>query len=214
MHLYFYFRCNKYRINMIASIIGGVLAAGSAIYGGIKSSKAAAEANEITRKQQLQNRTWYDMRMNEDYTKRADSQAAINKARELLLEHQRNVSASQAVAGTTDEAAALAKQSANNTIGDVTTNIAAQAANYKENVENQYMNRDAQLAQQEQSNLNQKAQNIANATGQASSAFATGAAAIEGSIADQKDAEAKAAVGNGVAFANGWAAGVGNKVMK
>lgn len=180
---------------MIASIIGGVLAAGSAIYGGIKSSKAASEANAITKQQQAQNRTWYDMRMNEDYTKRADSQAAITKARELLLEHQRNVAASRAVAGTTDEAAALAKQQANNTIGDVTSNIAAQSANYKEGIEAQFKNRDAQLAQNEQATLNQKAQNIATATGQAATALSTAAAGVQGSIDAEKKAAAMKAAG-------------------
>lgn len=180
---------------MIASIIGGVLAAGSAIYGGIKSSKAASEANAITKQQQAQNRTWYDMRMNEDYTKRADSQAAITKARELLLEHQRNVAASKAVAGTTDEAAALAKQQANNTIGDVTSNIAAQSASYKEGIEAQFQNRDAQLTQNEQATLHQKAQNIATATGQATSALSTAAAGVQGSIDAEKKAAAMKAAG-------------------
>ena len=158
---------------MVASIIGGVLSVGGAIAGGIASSNAAKRAADITRRQQAKNRAWYEYNMNTPYTQRADALASIKRAREIFMERNKNAAATAAVSGATDEAAARQKEDANKVIEDTMSNIAAQGQAHKDAVEQQYMNRDAQLAEQERQTEIQKAQAIAGAASQVSKAGAS-----------------------------------------
>lgn len=153
-------------VNMlISSIIGTAGALGSAIYGAVKSSKANNQARKLIDNQRKDNRRWYETKMNQDYTARADVQRAITKQRELLDEQMKRASATSRVAGASDEATALAKDSANRSLAEATADIAAAGANYKDNVEQQYRAQDAALNQQQaQSYQNQAAQTAAAAS--------------------------------------------------
>ena len=146
--------------------IGGVAALGSAIYGGIKSSKANNKARDLIQQQRRDNRDWYNLRMSQDYTQRADVQAAIKRQRELLNEQYQRARATNVVAGGTDEALALQQQAANKAVSDTMTDVAAQAANYKDNVEQQYRAQDAALNQQQVQNYQQQAAQTAQAASQ------------------------------------------------
>lgn len=161
---------------MVGSIIGGVLSIGGAVAGGIASSNAAKRAANITRQQQAKNRAWYEYNMNTPYTQRADALASIKKAREIFMERNKNASQTAAVSGATDEAAARQKEDANKVIEDTMTNIAAQGAAHKDQVEESYMNRDAQLAEQQRQTEIAKANAIAGAASQVTKAGASIAA--------------------------------------
>lgn len=158
---------------MVASIIGGVLAVGGAVAGGIASSNAAKRAANITRQQQAKNRAWYEYNMNTPYTQRADALASIQKAREIFMERNKNAAATAAVSGASDEAAARQKEDANKVIAETMSNIAAQGAARKDAVEEAYMNRDAQLAEQQRQTEIAKANAIAGAASQVSKAGAS-----------------------------------------
>ena len=151
---------------MWSAIIGGVAALGSAIYGGIKSAQANNNARRLIEQQRDDNRGWYNLRMSQDYTQRADVQAAIKRQRELLNEQYQRAKATNVVAGGTDEALALQQQAANKAVSDTMTDVAAQAANYKDNVEQQYRAQDAALNQQEVQNYQQQAAQTAQAASQ------------------------------------------------
>lgn len=151
---------------MWSAIIGGVAALGSAIYGGIKSAQANNNARRLIERQRDDNRGWYNLRMSQDYTQRADVQAAIKRQRELLNEQYQRAKATNVVAGGTDEALALQQQAANKSVSDTMTDIAAQAANYKDNVEQQYRAQDAALNQQQVQNYQQQAAQTAQAASQ------------------------------------------------
>lgn len=151
---------------MLSAILGGVAALGSAIYGGIKSAQANNNARRLIEQQRDDNRGWYNLRMSQDYTQRADVQAAIKRQRELLNEQYQRAKATNVVAGGTDEALALQQQAANKSVSDTMTDIAAQAANYKDNVERQYRAQDAALNQQEVQNYQQQAAQTAQAASQ------------------------------------------------
>lgn len=151
---------------MWSAIIGGVAALGSAIYGGIKSAQANNNARRLIEQQRDDNRGWYNLRMSQDYTQRADVQAAIKRQRELLNEQYQRAKATNVVAGGTDEALALQQQAANKSVSDTMTDIAAQAANYKDNVEQQYRAQDAALNQQQVQNYQQQAAQTAQAASQ------------------------------------------------
>ena len=154
----------------IASIVEGGIgltaATAGAIYGGIKSGKLNRQAEKILKQQKNDNQRWYDVKMASDYTQRADVQAAIKKQRELLDEQYKRAKATNVVAGGTDEALALQKQAANQSLAQTATDVAARAADYKDNVENAYLNRKANLEDQERQNLQQRAAATAQAASQ------------------------------------------------
>lgn len=151
---------------MVGAAIGAAAQVGSSIYGAIKSSQANKKAMDILKAQKDENKKWYEERMGEDYLQRADVQNVLRKQRELLGEQYKRARATNVVAGGTDESLAMQQQAANEIMGDTMGNIAAQSADYKEAVENQYRTTDAALAQQEMGIHQAQAQNIANAAGQ------------------------------------------------
>ena len=151
---------------MIGAIAGAALQAGSSIYGAIESSQANKKANDLIQSERDANRKWYEKEMAQDYTQRADMQNVLRKQKELLNEQLQRSRAMNVVAGGTDEALALQQQAANKTVGDTYSNIAAQSANYKEGVENQFRAKDSQLNQQQVAIHQNQAAQIAQAAGQ------------------------------------------------
>ena len=147
--------------------IGGIAALGSAIYGAVKSSKANNKARQLIQDQRDDNKRWYNTKMNQDYTLRADVQRAINKQRELLDEQMRRAKGAGIVSGASDGATALAKESANRSLAEAIADIAAAGAQYKDQVEAQYRAQDAALNQQQAQSYQQEAAQNAQAASQA-----------------------------------------------
>ena len=162
---------------MVATILSGAAALGSAIVGAIQSSKQNKEARQLIQdtrnmvnESRADNRAWYNIRYNQDYTQRADAQAILTKQRELLEQQARNAAGTAAVAGSTDEAAAVAKAAANDSIAKSTSDMAAAAESYKQGIENAYRQQEQALDNQEMNIMNQQANMKtaqANATAQA-----------------------------------------------
>ena len=155
---------------MVGALIGAAAQVGSSIYGAIKSSQAGRRAEQLLRNQREENEKWYNTRMAEDYTRRADIQNVLRKQREMFQEQYQRARATNVVAGGTDESLALQQAQANETMGETMADIAAQAADYKEGVEQQYRTNDAALSQQQIALEQNTAQQIANAAGQMGSA--------------------------------------------
>lgn len=151
---------------MVGAIAGAAIQAGSSIYGAIKSSQANKRAMDILKARKEENKKWYEDKMSEDYMQRSDVQNVLRKQRDLLSEQYKRARATTLVAGGTDEALALQQQGANEAMGETMADIAAQASDYKESVENQYRTTDAALDQMEMGIHQQKAQSIATAAGQ------------------------------------------------
>ena len=151
-------------------IIGAAAQVGSSIYGAIKSSQANKRAEEMIQNQRDENKKWYDAKMAEDYTQRSEVQNILRKQRELLNEQYQRARATNIVAGGTDESLALQQQAANEVMGDTMADIAANASDYKDSVENQFRAQDAALNQQQIGVEQAKAQTIAQAAGQVGSA--------------------------------------------
>ena len=155
---------------MVGQLIGAAAQIGSSIYGAIKSSQANKRAEQMLQNQKDENQKWYDQKMAEDYTQRSEVQNVLNKQRELLQEQYKRARATNLVAGGTDEQMALQQQAANEAMGDTMSTIASGATAYKEEIENQYREKDAALTQQQIANEQAKAQSIATAAGQVGSA--------------------------------------------
>lgn len=146
--------------------IGLTAATGGAIYGAIKSGKLNRQAQKILQQQKKDNQEWYNIKMSQDYTQRADVQAAINKQRELLNEQYDKARATNVVTGGTDESLALQKQAANRSLSDTAAAVAARGADYKDSIERQYMSRKAGLEDMERMKLEQRAAATAQASSQ------------------------------------------------
>jgi hypothetical protein len=145
---------------MIGAIAGGLLSVGSSIWGGIQAKKKADAANNEINNQRKANEDWYRQRYNEDYTRSAEAQAAMTKARELATEQMKNARAASAVMGGTEAGVAAQQQAANSMVADTMSNIAQHATARKDAVESQYRANEAALSQQQQNVYNQQAANI------------------------------------------------------
>lgn len=152
---------------MIATIAGAAAALGSSIYSAVKSSQQNKKAQQLIQQQRDDNKAWYNAKMSEDYTMRSDAQNVINKQRELLNEQYKNARATNAVAGGSDAALAMQKAAANDAMAQTMSDIASEASNYKDQVEQQYRAQDAALNQQQAQNYADQAKATAQAGSQA-----------------------------------------------
>ncbi|MEG1724097.1 MAG: hypothetical protein RR313_01755 [Anaerovoracaceae bacterium] len=161
---------------MIGSIIGAGMKIGGAIFGGAAAAKAAKEQNRIISDAENENKTWYNRRYNEDFTKRADAIQSMTYAKQQADNLYSRTAGASAVTGATDEAAALQKDAGNRMIADTTASIASQADTYKQGIENQYLAKRSSLEQMRLDTLRQKANSIQSAAagvGEAGSAIAS-----------------------------------------
>lgn len=140
------------------------MAAASSIYGGIQASKAARKAKAETEAQRRKNQNWYDRRMNEDATQRADAQRLLTLTEESIKNRNRSAAGTQAVMGGTDESTAATKTANNQALSQTVSAVNAQGDARKDNIEQQYRSADEDYSQQLRNIENQRAENIAKAT--------------------------------------------------
>lgn len=157
---------------IVSAGIGGLMQLGSSIYGAVASAKQNKKAQAELDARREENKRWYEMKMNEDYTMRSDVQNVLRKQRELLDEQYKRARATNVVAGGTDESLALQQQAANAQMGETMANIAENAASYKDSVENAYRAQQDSLSQQQQQIYTDQANATAAAASQASNAGA------------------------------------------
>lgn len=159
----------------MAGIFSAVVGAAGSIYGGYQAAKLAKEQESAIEGQQQKNQDWYDRRYNEDATQRADAQRVLTLTEESIKNRNKAAAGSAAVNGGTTESVAAAKAANNQALSDATSQIAASAADRKDNIEATYMENDAAYTQQ----LNQVKQNQANAIAGAVSGLGETAAGID-----------------------------------
>lgn len=130
---------------MIGSLIGAGLSAVGSIFGGISASKAMKKVKKNLESQKQDNQNWYDRRYNEDATQRADAQRILTKTEEMIKNRNRQAAGAQAVMGGTEESVAAAKASNSQALADATSQIAVNAEARKDQIEQTYQQKDAQL---------------------------------------------------------------------
>ena len=158
--------------SLISAGLGGAFQLGSTIYGLAESKRMNEAAQAELDSRRNENKQWYNQKMNEDYMMRSDVQNLLRKQRELLNEQYQRARATNIVAGGTDESLALQQQAANKTLGDTMSDIAANASNYKDNVEQQYRAQENSLSQQQQQIYTNRANAVASAASQSATAGA------------------------------------------
>lgn len=130
---------------MIGSLVGAGLSAVGSIFGGISASKAMKKVKKNLQAQKQANQDWYDRRYNEDATQRADAQRILTKTEESIRNRNRQAAGAQAVMGGTEESVAAAKAANNQALADATSQIAVNAEARKDQIEQTYQQRDAQM---------------------------------------------------------------------
>lgn len=131
---------------MIGSLVGAGLSAVGSIFGGISASKAMKKVKKNLQQQKQANQDWYDRRYNEDATQRADAQRILTKTEESIRNRNRQAAGAQAVMGGTEESVAAAKAANNQALADATSQIAVNAEARKEQIEQTYQQKDAQIS--------------------------------------------------------------------
>lgn len=132
-------------MGLIGSIAGGALGAAGSIFGGISASKAMRRVKKNLQAQKGANQNWYDRRYNEDATQRADAQRILTQTEESIRNRNRQAAGAQAVMGGTDESTAAAKAANAQALADATSQIAVNAENRKDQIEQTYQQRDSQI---------------------------------------------------------------------
>jgi len=144
-------------------LIGAALGAAGSIFGGISASAAMNKVKKNLKAQQKTNRDWYDQRYNEDATQRADAMRILQQTEDSIRRRNRQAQGVQAVMGGTDESVAAAKAANNVALADATAQIAANAEQRKDRIEQTYQENDARLNDAINNMELQKAQAISSA---------------------------------------------------
>ena len=165
-------------MGLIGSIAGGALGAAGSIFGGISASKAMRRVKKNLQAQKEANQNWYDRRYNEDATQRADAQRILTQTEESIRNRNRQAAGVQAVMGGTDESTAAAKAANAQALADATSQIAVNAENRKDQIEQTYQQRDSQINEA----LNNLETNKAQAISQAVQGVAKAGAGIAGAF--------------------------------
>lgn len=165
-------------MGLIGSIAGGALGAAGSIFGGISASKAMRRVKKNLQAQKEANQNWYDRRYNEDATQRADAQRILTQTEESIRNRNRQAAGAQAVMGGTDESTAAAKAANAQALADATSQIAVNAVNRKDQIEQTYQQRDSQINEA----LNNLEINKAQAISQAVQGVAKAGAGIAGAF--------------------------------
>lgn len=150
-------------MGLFGSIAGGALGAAGSIFGGISASKAMRRVRKNLEAQKQDNQNWYDRRYNEDATQRADAQRILTMTEESIKNRNRQAAGAQAVMGGTDESLAATKEANAKALADAASQIAVNGENRKDQIEQTYKQRDAQIDE----TLNNMDINKAQAIGQA-----------------------------------------------
>lgn len=133
---------------MIGAAVGAGLKIGSSIFGGISASNAIKKMKKRVNQQMKENQDWYDRRYNEDSTQRADAQRLLTMTEDSIRKRNQSAEGSAAVMGGTDESTAAAKEANNKALADVTGEINAEADARKDQIEQQYQSKKADLNNQ------------------------------------------------------------------
>jgi hypothetical protein len=158
-------------MGLIGGIIGGVGSAVAGIVGGNATRKAANRNQRLLEEAENNAKAWYDKEYNANFLDRSDARAAIQKTREILNDRYKAAEGAAAVSGATEESVARQKAAANETLADVTSNIAERADAHKDAVRENYEAQQADFLAKKTAVNNQKAA----ATAQAASGLASAA---------------------------------------
>lgn len=161
---------------MLGSIIGAGIGAAGSLFGAWQASKAMKAVKGNIEKQRADNEAWYNRRMNEDGTQRADAVRVLARTEEAIKARNKQAAAAAAVTGGTEESVAATRAANAAATAEAAGQIAAGADARKDQVEATYQQRNAGFDEQ----LNQLEQQKAASTAQAAQGLASVGSQIAG----------------------------------
>lgn len=171
---------------MIGALIGAGMSAIGSVAGGVAGSKARRKAKQYIEDSARKERNWYDRRINEDESQRADAQRLLSMTYDNIKARNSSAAGAQAVVGGTDESVAADKAANSRALADAAAQIAASGAERKGQIEEKHLQNerdtDAKLAGVE----NSRAEGVATATGGLLQAAGGIANALDGAEIDKK----------------------------
>ena len=150
----------------------------SSIWGGKKASDAAEQSLHELRAQKAKNEAWYNRNYYQDYIDTNAGQNTVRTVKDAADRIWKKASGASAVAGGTAAQEQMAKDAGNKMVGDAIANIAATDVMRKDRVDAQHRADEQNYTQQKMNIENQRAQNITNASQQASNALLSAASAL------------------------------------
>lgn len=151
----------------------------SSLLGGSAASRAAREAEKRQRQEEARENAAYTRRYNEDYIDTAAGQNLVRRAKQAYDRNIKRAEGAKAVAGGTDASVQMAKDSANQAMGDTIANIAAQDTARKAQADAMHEAAQQRFTQMDMNREMNRAQSIQNAAQGASNALMSAAGAVE-----------------------------------
>lgn len=167
----------------VAAVISGAAGAAGTVYGAIKSGQERNRMKAYMEAQRADNEAWFDEKKYSDYTQRKDTQALMKSLRDNLKDINQAGNATAAVTGATPEAVAAQKAAQGEAISDTFTNVAAQGQRVQDIAEGQYLNRKAQLDNQQLNEMEMAAQGYENLM---QNSLSTGLSGVSSALTQKK----------------------------
>ena len=175
---------------MIGAIIGGALALGGTVAGGLMSGAANRKQKKQTLAEKQAEKQWYDKKIYEDPTQRASTQLLLNRTKEMLRERNTAARGMQAVVGGTEESVQATKEANAKAMADIVSNIVVSNEARKDGLEESQRATDKNYRNQLDAIEAQRNANIAQAVQGAMSAMGNIAGNLDSAQADYKAAKA------------------------
>lgn len=125
--------------------------------------KQAKKQKQALENQRISNEAWYNRRMNEDATQRADAQRVLQKTEDAIRERNKSAAGAQSVMGGTEESLSATKAANASAMADAASRIAAAGSDRKDAIESKYMERRDDITSKQMDMQDQEATNFANA---------------------------------------------------
>lgn len=169
------------RKEFISAIIGAVGGIASALIGGAASSRAAKRAEAKQREDEAKEQAYYNRRYNESFVDTAAGQRLVNRAKSIYDSQIKKAQGAAAVGGGTDASVQMAKDSANNAVGNTIADMAAQDTARQERADEQHRAEQRRFSQMDMQREIQKGENVAQVASAASNAIFQAGSALAGS---------------------------------
>lgn len=122
-------------------LLGTIIKGGASIWGGSKQAEEMQAAENIAINGAKALQANYDRRSNANYTQRGDAQRMFTLTKEILKDRSLAADRTAAVMGGENERAARIRQEGVEALGNTAADIAAAGAKYKDDLDENYLNR-------------------------------------------------------------------------
>jgi lipopolysaccharide export LptBFGC system permease protein LptF len=147
------------------------VSAATAIYGGIKSAKAAKDKQKLLDKQQEENSAEFNNSASKSFLDTAAAKDVVKQLDQTTEDDRKAVAGRAVVTGASDEARLAGNDSVRKNYTEGLSRIAGQGTNYQTQQKAMYLGQKNNLNNQEMGIIDDKAQNAANMASNAGSSL-------------------------------------------